>query len=341
MKVTKYLIGTGAILLLTIAIWWFTGNNSGTVREKAMSAAEPVNGETGRTPAGPPALPNVPSPAPTKPTLQNALERLAQFKAGWDEENSKSLEFYGKVVDQDGQPVVGAKIQGNVMTTVGFQGTNETPHFTTTDQDGNFEFRGLHGQSLGVAPEKRGCKYTQRGNGNWTPSYKASKENPVIFYMWKIKGAEPMIHTVIRTGLACDGSPSTFNFFSKHMDVTGLTIKLLRNPVNIDRRKRFDWTSSLSMSGGGLISTNDIYPDEAPADGYKDIIIDMPAASKDWTRSFVQSYYFFDGQHYGRVTVDIMTNYQPPPTSLELDAYVNPSGSRNLEFDPAKEIQER
>jgi len=341
MKTRSYLIGVSIILVLGGAIWWFPVNHSGTVREKATTAKARLNGEPGAAPAQSPPSPNVPSPAPAKPTLQDALERLAVFKAGWDEENNKSLEFYGKVIDQDGQPVVGARIQGNVMTTIGFRGTNEMPHVTSTDSQGNFEFRGLHGQSLGVTPQKDGYEYTQKGNGNWTPTYKASIDNRVIIYMWKIKGAEPMIHTFIRAGLACDGSQSTFNLFTKRIDATGLTMKLTRNPVNIDRRKNFDWTLTISVSGGGLIPIKDIYPDEAPEDGYKDIIIDMPAESKYWTPEVNESYYLFDGHHYGRVVVSITVDYQPPPTFRQFDAYINPSGSRNLEFDPGKEILTR
>ncbi len=42
------------------------------------------------------------------------------------------------------------------------------------------------------------------------------------------------------------------------------------------------------------------------------------------------------GQNYGKVTINLMANYEPPPTHFEIDAYVNPAGSRNLEIDPKK-----
>jgi hypothetical protein len=34
----------------------------------------------------------------------------------------------------------------------------------------------------------------------------------------------------------------------------------------------------------------------------------------------------------------IMADFQPPPTLFDINIYANPAGSRNLEFDPAKEI---
>ena len=80
-----------------------------------------------------------------------------------------------------------------------------------------------------------------------------------------------------------------------------------------------------------MIEIKDLYPDEAPTNGYQSVTVVMPANAKNWTPSLIKSYYFYDGQHYGRVTVRVKASYQPPPTYADFDAYVNPSGSRNLE----------
>src|SRR5437879_4799050 len=77
------------------------------------------------------------SPPPTKPSDAAILSRMALFQEEWAKENSKSLDFYGKVIDQNGQAVVGAKVTGNVMITLGIQGTKETPHVTQTDGAGD------------------------------------------------------------------------------------------------------------------------------------------------------------------------------------------------------------
>ena len=37
--------------------------------------------------------------------------------------------------------------------------------------------------------------------------------------------------------------------------------------------------------------------------------------------------------------VQLTADYEKPPTHFEMEVYVNPSGSRNLEFDPAKQIR--
>jgi hypothetical protein len=67
----------------------------------------------------------------------------------------------------------------------------------------------------------------------------------------------------------------------------------------------------------------------------------MPASAKNWTASFEHSYYFMarDGKIFGRVAVHLVGDYVTPPTHFELEVYVNPGGSRNLEFDEAKQVK--
>ncbi len=51
-----------------------------------------------------------------------------------------------------------------------------------------------------------------------------------------------------------------------------ITVKFLRNPIDILRNKPFEWTLTLEVPGGGLVEINDPYPYEAPAEGYKSAI---------------------------------------------------------------------
>ena len=161
-----------------------------------------------------------------------------------------------------------------------------------------------------------------------------------------------MLHITLEAGLPVNGTPRNFDLLKGRRDTGDLTATLIRNPVNIDPQKNFDWTLTLSVNGGGLIAMkdlwgsgpfkpNDLYPYEAPTSGYQTITINMPAASKNWADGFdFRSYYFYDGQHYGRVTISVQPDYPPPMTHASFDAYVNPSGSRNLEFDETKQINQ-
>jgi hypothetical protein len=118
-----------------------------------------------------------------------------------------------------------------------------------------------------------------------------------------------------------------------------LIVALTRNPVNIVRGKHFDWTLKLEVSNGGLLEQLDAYPNEAPAEGYQSsVTIDMPANMPNWSSHLTRSFYFKSrgGGTYGRMTIDVAANFQPPPTVFRALIYANPAGSRNLEFDPNK-----
>jgi hypothetical protein len=69
-------------------------------------------------------------------------------------------------------------------------------------------------------------------------------------------------------------------------------------------------------------------------------VIETPADSPEWTSFVTRSFYLRSrgGQHYGRLVLDITADYEPTPTMMTLAAFVNPRGSRNLEYDDRKEI---
>jgi len=108
------------------------------------------------------------------------------------------------------------------------------------------------------------------------------------------------------------------------------------------KHHKYNWSLSVNIPSGGMQEITDIYPNEAPAEGYEsEITFDFPTNIPNWTYSFTRSFFFKsqNGQFYGRISVNVMANFQPPPTLFDAEIYVNPSGSRNLEFDPSKQIR--
>jgi hypothetical protein len=158
--------------------------------------------------------------------------------------------------------------------------------------------------------------------------------------MWKLKGAEPMIQAQVHAYVPCNGTRETFNLLTGR-GKGDLQVALTRNPVNIDRSKPFNWTLTVGIANGGLVEITDLYPNEAAAEAYQpSVTITMSADDKNWTSSLNRSYYFQSGQMYGRMTINVMANFQPPPTLFDAGIYINPSGSRNLEFDSSKQINQ-
>jgi hypothetical protein len=111
-----------------------------------------------------------------------------------DAENAQPIEFYGKVADQYGQPVAGATVYGNILLNSGIEGSATDTHTAETDAKGLFQFTGLHGVSLGVGLKKIGYDFDWHASAGWSKDYKPDPKNPVAFTMYKLQGAEPMVH---------------------------------------------------------------------------------------------------------------------------------------------------
>ena len=260
------------------------------------------------------------------------------------------ITFYGKVVDQHGNPVVGAQVRGNAEMVKRWMSQEWDTHFTTTDIGGRFRFTGLHGQSLVVSPAKEGYEYK---SNHVAYEYAMVSEKdlhhpdpsaPVVFTMWKQQGPEPLVHfDYARAALPVNGTPISFDLLTgKKLPAGGdLVLTLERQPEHIQRGQRFDWKAILEVPSGGVAEVGDAYPNEAPADGYDaQFVIDMPANSKDWQSSVTRNFYVKarGGKLYARITLRITADYEPPPTGVTMEAFVNPSGSRNLEYDPLKTV---
>ena len=262
-------------------------------------------------------------------------------------ENHKSMDFYGKVVDQDNHPVEGVTVTAAVGTYEGPTRSGGQKYFAKTVVDGRFSFTGIHGAGCGYWLEKTGYEFNQRQPFASRPKdYVPDPDTPVVLSIWKLHGAEPMVKARIHAYIPCDGTPSVFDLTTgKSVAHEGdLIVRLIRNPVNIVRGKPFSWQLTFEVSNGGLKEKNDLYPNEAPATGYQQsITVNMPAEAKNWSPDLQREYYFTagSGRDYGRINIDLTGDFQPPPTSFDADIYMNPAGSRILEFDPYKQVRNR
>lgn len=324
MKKKLYLI-LPVILVLGIVVWLFL-----PTKPEAMPTPTnptPSSSTSGDTSGGP--IPII------KEGMTKAEKMLAYTEAG----NLKPLDCYGKVIDQYKQPVVGADVEGNILLNEGIDLSKSEMHHATTDRNGCFSFIGIHGVGIGIWPKKEGYIFDPKLFYNLPQEQSKDPANPKIFTMWKIKGAEQLLHAKIHAYIPCDGTATRYDLSTGKPSASGnFIVKLTRNPVDIDRSKPFDWTLTVEISGGGFVEvTPNTYPNEAPADGYQSsVTIEMPATHKTWNDTYKNTYYFKMGVSYGKITIDTTTSYQPPPTFFAADIYLNLSGSQNLEVDPQK-----
>jgi hypothetical protein len=248
-----------------------------------------------------------------------------------------SIEFYGKVVDENSNAVAGANASFHwveMPTTDGNRSTN-----TKSDTEGLFSLHGQRGLSLGVSVSKEGY-YSSRsdndtfvygsiGGGQVSPD----PVNPAIFHLRKKGVTAPLVMLKRNYGIPRDGTPFAIDLVTGH-STTGengnLVVRCWTDDQGKQSGQKYDWRCLITVPGGGIEPTDEEFAFQAPKNGYAlTNEISMPADCTNWT-SQVDLKFFYrlaDGR-YGRMTFSIIAGGQH---FCMIDSVLNPTGSRNLE----------
>ncbi len=248
------------------------------------------------------------------------------------------IEFYGKVIDQNSNPVEGASIQ--------FQWSGDSEKIskaeTTSDVDGLFSLQGKKGRVLDVSVSKEGYYNSHKDKTGFLYAlgpdiYSPDPLNPVVFHLRKKGNGESLIEK--------DFPPSIGQIWQLHHDGTPVELDLLNGSPNPNgngqlklefwrdisdlKKQPFDWKLQLSVAGGGLLQTDEEFPFDAPENGYQpSIVIDMPATNQNWIGDLRTKFYVqLPNGNYGRIDFYLLS-YNGVFT---VKSWVNPTGSRNLE----------
>jgi hypothetical protein len=284
------------------------------------------------------------------PELRKAYDKnlITKEEAMWQQMQWNNLtrqDFYGKVIDQYGQPVVGADVAGHIALEQGWDSDEKYQHYKTqTDANGLFQFTGLRGASLGEKISKAGYEIGGRKPYQGPVGEKTSPTDRGVYTMWKLRGSEPMVQKEFALkNLPYDGTPATFDLATGKKAPNGdLQITLSRSPLQLHRGwDKHDWTAKIEMLKGGLLPENDPYPNWAPEGGYQSSFeTNMSSNSVPWIANPAQSFYIKSSHgQYGRMFLKLYTDSLGSNTVATVKLWINPSGSRNLEFDPSKQIQ--
>lgn len=281
---------------------------------------------------------------PAEPSDLRWEERRRREKEDPGYEWKLPINFYGRVVDDSELPVPGANIWFQ-WSDLSPEGASEEE--TVSDANGLFMLTGKQGNGLSLRITKRGYYTPQRGNQFrfenarfWDANYhEPNPDNPVFFHLQKKGEAEPLIVALARPRVPRDGTPVRVDLFNKGaISPSGqLEIAAWLPPENPNQRGLFDWRAKLSLPEGGVREHNDEFPFIAPEDGYiPEVVFDMPAAAPDWRQVITQRYYFRIGTppQFGRMEVRINGASQV----VNVNYWLNPSGSRNLEYDSGKQL---
>ena len=163
-----------------------------------------------------------------------------------------------------------------------------------------------------------------------------------MFVLRKKAVGEPLITVSSRQfKIAKTGDQQAVDLTTGKKATFGNTTPAVQSWVNDsakDEHNRFDWKCRIEVPGGGLVD-RDPGTFAAPEDGYAPIQeINMTRSMADWKDGVERDYFVkLRDNTYARVKFKMMTG--GPYNFFVLESYLNPSGSRNLEHDPAKEIK--
>ena len=323
-------------------------------------------------PAVPPLVPQAPfvgqpvadSPASTASNAAEITSTGRQSPGGtyepsdprWKEVRAKELvdhawewrmpiNFFGRVVDENEQPVPSAKVQLS-WTDLSQAGSSQAQ--TTTDAQGFFSLLNRTGRHLEVRVSKDGYYTPKRQQISfdyaafWEADYHVpDPNNPVLFHIRKKNQGEALRSGEIRPTMPADGTPVRFDLLNGgRLSPDGqLEIAAVTNTEKYPP-KIFNWRATILVPGGGLIEHNAEFPFEAPEDGYQPSVgFDMPTNAPDWKPLIEKSYFIEFGSppRYGRIQVQINGGSQKASVSY----WVNPSGSRNLEANSNEQVSSR
>jgi hypothetical protein len=262
------------------------------------------------------------------------------------------INFFGKVVDQDNLPLPGADIRF-VWNDTSSRGTSESK--TTSASNGRFALADQRGKGLSVYVSKEGY-HTSGGIGGMSFEYAAffegnyhqpDPESPVTFRLIKKLEAEPLVARRVSQYLPAAYDGETY-FYDPRSGTLGRVcplggaLKLNFERSQSPRGQLFDWTWTVEAVNGGLQETKDEFAQLAPENGYVGSWQMSEAATMQPFRRGAKADFYVRtaDNHYARVDIELShPNSRSAGPNLRVSSFLNPSGSRNLEFDPAKEIK--
>jgi hypothetical protein len=335
MKRRHYVLIAGlAVAVFLIAIFYFSSKQPSASEEKNPSIAAPTSKEI-QSPGTTFVVPSAPDPA--LPNVGAAQQQIQERR--WDAVFAHAVNFYGKVVDENGTPIQGASVHYSVpsnLLQIG-KGTIEGP---MTDVNGLFSITGKTGAGITVIVAHSDFYSTDQSAKQFSyfreTERNPSASDPAVFVLRKKGVAEPLLKLkqVLRN-MPKDGRTVQVGLTGeKAADVTVQAWTSPR-PAGAANNAPFAWKVRVEVPGGGLVANADQFQFEAPENGYAPAVeYEMPASGIDgkWRDRFEQTYFVKLGNgDYARMRFQMIAGGNH---FAVVESYYNPSGSRNLEYDP-------
>lgn len=344
MKRAAFLILICFVAMLIVTLLWVSRPQN-TVKQspfiKGLSSP-PAPASKSTSPGGPKRSASLTAPIAEAGRKESVAKIIAAL--------STPIAFYGRVVDQNGNPVADAEVDYGAINKFDANGSDYTGK---SDKNGNFSKTGIAGAVLTVGVRKEGY-YNIHGMSDAAFAYGVgpdatrkeppTADNPAIFMLQKMGATEPLMHLTSRQyKVSKTGEPMEVDLS------TGKQVSLGQGSIRFERRAndekkdehgRFDWNVRVTIPGGGLMEREGQFAFEAPGTGYNPgAEINMPASLGEQWRYMVNKDYFVRTRagQFARINLQIYAGHD---NSIVMESFVNPNpASRNLEFDPTKTVK--
>jgi carboxypeptidase family protein len=332
----------GAVVVMFGIVLWLLHSSPPSVPQIPPTPSPVTQAEPTITPSSyPSATPSLLVDNLTGETMtrEAALKSyVARFSTDPTWEGKVPLNFYGKVVDQNNQPVAGANVHLQ-WNTIGVPGGTAYAD-TSSDTNGLFSLTGQHGKNLEVSVKKDGYYSADRGGSYLSfeyanpsdPGYYApDANNPVLFHLrQKGMNAATLLHW--KRDVALNGQNQKALDLKTGQTTQGQSPSLFIEVLeNNSKPGSFAWSARVSVvGGGGLQLATDQFAFLAPTSGYQPSVeVNMTTPKPpNWNAGQGGVFYVQTPEGYGRYTVsmDLGVHW------IEAEGFLNPtSGDRNLE----------
>ena len=249
----------------------------------------------------------------------------------------KDIYFYGKIIDQYGEPVPGVLVKYKARSEYLAAGTGFGE--TTTDAEGRFNTKGAEGTGLSIRefikpgyqfPGIQAFDNYQRFEDSvlWK---NFSEDKPYVFKVWKIERYPEVIRSEKNLYLLTpDGRQSTFDLLAKGKQRFKKGVQAGDFTVSFSRADD-KWSVRVEALNGGILETNDIYQNLAPESGYQKFVeYKFPINHSD-TAEKKYNIQMRDGKYYGQMTIEFRAyDYRQGKAAIFLSYVVNLENGRDL-----------
>jgi hypothetical protein len=236
----------------------------------------------------------------------------------------RPIEFYGKVIDQDSNPIPNVEIEYTVYPTP----TGPDPGIgkLMSDDQGLFSVRNHMGARIAFALRKSGYRPAEPHSGAsyslFSPDderYTPNSTDPQILRMWREKGAEELFE--VNQEYECDLPECSvrIDLLKAQLVEAGgdLQIIISRGPGSRDKGELFDWRCVILPIDGGVQIVDDrsavSTTFEAPITGYTNRL-EFINPKNDVKWQSMKSVYLFlmsrSGRIYARFGLNISVNVE-------------------------------